>query len=790
MTTATNQSDRSRELGIAVTAALLAALAPSVVAAQTVERQQLEEIIVTANKRTESLSDVGMSITAITGDALQARGIESTTQLSKIVPGLTVQPSPFNTPVYTMRGVGFYETTLSAPPTVAVYVDEVQLPFSATTKGAAFDVERVEVLKGPQGTLFGQNTTGGAINFIANKPSDAYETGTKVAYERFGKGTIEAFLGGPITENLRGRLAVGTVQGGAWQRSFTRNDSLGDQNLFQGRGILEWAVSDDLDVKFTASGWRDKGETQAAQKIGETCGPPVPGDMSTCGSPDAQAFRDYPNAPDDARAADWGYGVFGRPLERDDKFYQANVRIDYRLNSELTLTSITAYSDYDTDSVQDFDGTSLKSVDTNTTGYIEDFSQEIRLAGLYDRMNFIVGANYSDTATLDRLFYNFSEGPSSNPLWMIPGAPRGDLTFNYSDQDITTAALFGNIEYSLSDAFKLVAGARYTDSQRDFKGCTNDWPGPSTTDVWWNTIFGTNVQDGGCLTFDPSFQPYDPALVDKLDEDNVSWNVGLNYSFGTDGLVYGRISQGYKAGSFPTASVASYNGYTPVKQESLLAYELGLKKAFLDNTLNMSAAAFFYDYQDKQLRGRSPDPVFGTLDALVQVPESEVKGLEFEMAALPFEGFRVSLGGTFIDTEVTKFEGYNALGQLLNFEGQEFPFAPEVSIVADAQYTFPLKEKLNAFVGIGATYNDETSSQLDNTDTQYVTADHRFDIDSYTVIDLRAGVESSDGTWRVMAYCYNCNDEFYWTNVQNNLASISRFVGMPRIYGLSVSWRN
>lgn len=124
------------------------------------------EIIVTANKREQSINDVGLSITAASGEALVSRGINSPTDLGKIVPGLTVQPSPFNTPVYTLRGVGFYETTLSASPTVAVYTDEVALPFSATTRGAAFDIQRVEVLKGPQGTLFGQNTTGGAINYI------------------------------------------------------------------------------------------------------------------------------------------------------------------------------------------------------------------------------------------------------------------------------------------------------------------------------------------------------------------------------------------------------------------------------------------------------------------------------------------------------------------------------------------------------------------------------------------------------------------------------------------------
>ncbi len=127
---------------------------------------------------------------------------------------------------------------------------------------------------------------------------------------------------------------------------------------------------------------------------------------------------------------------------------------------------------------------------------------------------------------------------------------------------------------------------------------------------------------------------------------------------------------------------------------------------------------------------------------------------------------------------------------MLNFKGQKFPFAPEVSLIGDAQYEFSLTDSLSAFLGLSVTYNSETSSQLDNTTTKFVTADHRFDIDSYTLIDVRAGIETADGKWRVMAYCYNCNDEFYWTNIQNNPASISRFVGMPQNYGVRVSWRN
>lgn len=742
------------------------------------------EIIVTANKRQQSINDVGLSITAETGDSLVARGITSPTDLGKIVPGLTVQPSPFNTPVYTLRGVGFYETTLSASPTVAVYTDEIALPFSATTRGVAFDIERVEVLKGPQGTLFGQNTTGGAINYIVAKPTDTFSAGADASFGRFSTFDVQGYVSGPLSDNVKARLAVRTLQSGPWQYSYTRNDELGKKNLFQGRFLVDIQASDKLKLSLNVNGWRDRGDTQAAQLISDNCAGSTAG---TCGSPDAFNFRDYPRAPNNARAADWGYGIFGRRLARNDTFWQASLRADYDLDDNLTLTSISAYSRYKTDSVQDFDGARFASADTNTTGYIRNFAQELRISGTYDRLNFLIGANYTRADTYDRLFYNFSEGPSSNPLYMIPGAPRGVLTYNDSDQDTRDFGVFFNAEYELAPGVTLIGGARYTDSRRSFAGCTYDFGGD--TAVWWNAIFGTTVPEGGCITFDPSFKPYNPNLKDNLNEDNISWNVGVNYKTPGGTLLYTRVSRGYKAGSFPTASVASYTGYAPVKQESVTAYEVGFKAPIADRALELTAAAFYYDYKDKQLRGRLPDPVFGTLDGLVQVPKSRLWGLEASLLARPVDGLTISLGGTYIDTEVKEFVGYNAFAQLSNFSGQSFPYAPKVTLTGDAEYKAPVSQNAKAFFGVSMTHNSKSTTALANTDTAFVAADHRFDMRSYTLVDLRAGVEFNDGDVRVGGYVRNVGNVYYWTNTQDTLASIVRYAGMPRTYGVQVSYR-
>src|SRR5258708_7378258 len=167
----------------------------------------LDDIIVTAQKRSERLSDVPLSITAVTGESMRNLGITNTSDLAKIVPGFTAVQSPYGTPLYTLRGIGFFEESLGVSPTVAVYVDQVPLPYSAMTEGAALDLERVEALKGPQGTLFGQNSTGGAINFIANKPTRHFAAGLGVGYGNFNAVNVNGFVSGPLTDDLAGRVA-------------------------------------------------------------------------------------------------------------------------------------------------------------------------------------------------------------------------------------------------------------------------------------------------------------------------------------------------------------------------------------------------------------------------------------------------------------------------------------------------------------------------------------------------------------------------------------------------------
>ncbi|QNP43174.1 TonB-dependent receptor plug domain-containing protein [Sphingomonas daechungensis] len=221
------------------------ALAATPASAQEARTPDRDEIIVTAQKRKQTDDSVGMSITVATKDPLRLRGIDAVADLPRLVPGLTLQDSTFASTSFTLRGVGFFNSDLSTPPAVTVYVDEAPLPYPAMTRLAAFDLERVEVLKGPQGTLFGQNATGGAINYIASAPSSVLHSGADLTFGRFDRLQVGGFVSGPLAKGLTARVAVQARWGDGWQKSITRpDDRLGaSRNIRDGRPWSGWRAT-------------------------------------------------------------------------------------------------------------------------------------------------------------------------------------------------------------------------------------------------------------------------------------------------------------------------------------------------------------------------------------------------------------------------------------------------------------------------------------------------------------------------------------------------------------------
>ncbi|KQX23372.1 hypothetical protein ASD39_05955 [Sphingomonas sp. Root50] len=741
--------------------------------AQAANDDGTTEIIVTAQKRSERLSEVPLAITAATGAQLQVQGITTTADLTKIVPSLTVQISEYGVPVFSIRGVGYKDFSIGATPAVATYMDQVSLPYSVLTRGATLDLERVEVLKGPQGTLFGQNSTGGAINYIAAKPTDSFHAGGLLNYGRFNRVELEGFVSGPLNDTLAFRLAVRHESQGAWQKSFTRDDELGRVDFTNARLLVDWKPTETLGFQLNVSGWRDQSETQSAQFQRFTPSRPTPGPL-TQGV--FNALTNYPVSPRNNRAADWDNGV---SFERDDKFYMLSLRGDWDMASDLTLSSITGYVHYKGEAPFDSDGTDYPNLRIHKYGFVESFSQELRLSGSSGPLKYMVGANYQDE-TVNEYSHDifFSSNVTAGPYYF----PSGDRINN---QKIETKSIFGSLDYAITPTLTLSGSARYSDQKRRFEGCFADY-GNGQAALAFSVFSGVVLPNGSCLTLEDSTLKSLPIVASDLDEDNVSWRGVVSWKPATDTLLYASLTRGYKAGSYTVPAAAFASQFTPVTQESVLTYEAGAKLGLFDRKVQLTSAAFYYDYTNKQLAGTVINPFFGPVSQLVNIPKSRVYGAELELLVTLVRGLRLSAGATYLNSRVKEdprppAQPRDPLGRVNSFVGESFPNTPKWLLVGDAQYDFPIRSDMDMFVGGNISYRSSTAAAFGD--------GLEFAIAGYSLIDLRAGFAARDGLWRVQFYGRNVTNKYYWTGVPRNLDTIVRFAGQPATYGVQVSFR-
>ncbi len=808
------------------------------------------EIVVTATKREEKLQDVGLTVSALGGEMLENRRIENVEDLAKAVPGLAFAPSPNATPVYTMRGVGFFESSIGAYPNVATYIDQAPLPLPVMTSLTAFDLERVEVLKGPQGTLFGNNATGGAINFVAAKPSDTFHAGVKLGYARFNTIDLEGFVTGPISSTLNARLAVKATRGDDWQKSYTRDDTLGEANRTAGRLLLEWKPTDRLTFNLNVNGWRDKSDTQAPALYNDFAGTAtykrdaggnfIPGgsiqnsynaaigaltnDKDLFGNPrTASPFANYPTAPKNPRAADWTPDK--RPYS-NNKFFQAALRTDFDITDTIQVTSITDYIKYNHLNGTEADGTSFNAIDlVRDWGRIETFAQEVRVASTGDSpLRWVIGGNYERTSAdeiIDNTYYDASTSHG--------GQFQGFTANSYpSFQDMTNWAVFGNLEYRLNDLINLRGGIRYTEAERKAEIGNESTPGyveTSPVDFGITNFFngtwqflGTNIgvatlcpgaaangltqadwvyqpiADGESFTLNPNTCQAE-TFHDTLKENNTSWSLGIDLTPVDNLLFYANVARGFKAGSYPSVSAATTNQFAPVVQEKVTNYEIGFKSTIPDLRMTLNGAVFYNDYRNKQVRSKVVDRIFGFLDALQNVPKSEIKGAEVEMAMSPVDGLNLNFAATYLDTKIKKYIGANPnefSGSFLSYaaipldyKGAKLPFAPKWQISASFDYTVPVTDKWSAMFGAVVSSQTKSISGLYGADdevSQYV-----YRVNGRTLLDLTAAMISDDG-WKVTVWGKNVTNKYYWTNSILSFDTNVRYVGRPAEYGVTIGY--
>ena len=758
--------------------------------APVTSNQTIDEIVVTAQKREESINRVGMSIDAFSGDSLKDQKINSVQDLVDVVPSLSYAASLLDTPVYSIRGVGFYETTLAAYPDVSIYVDQVPLPFPVLTSFANLDLERVEVLKGPQGILFGQNSSGGAINYVAAKPTDKEEAGIDVGVGRFAATTIGGYASGPVTDTLGARLSFNSEQAGPWQHTYHANPGAtnGSISKYAARLLLDWKPLDNLKWELNLNGGVDRSEPVAPQFIGLV----LQAGHSPYNSPE---LLKYPFAPNDAEAAD--FTLSNKPRS-DNTQYQLSLRGDYSPINDITITSITSYLRYTRDENVEFGGTSITDPNGSDLGdeeltvdhaHISDVFQELRIANSSaDAIRWLAGVNYDHSDVFEYQVYAFPGASEADSL-----DTKASLGTNlqrapfYSNQVMNNYAGFGNIDWDVTSQITLKAGARYTEADRKADLCTQGGLGGNADLAFDNLMAAFHpgvaippLTDQDCLTLDPAtLYSVRSGYFGTLNEHNVSWRGGLDYKPTSDILTYINVTKGYKAGGFPMISASTTYEYLPVKQESVLDYEGGFKFSMFDRTLQLNGAGFHYDYTNKQIRTQTVQPVFGILNNLQNVPKSKVDGGELEIAWRPIPGLRLSAAATYLAAVITQFEGTNADGIRANYAGTAVPYSPKWSTNVGADYGWDLSEKYTA--SVGGTVVQRTVSYATVGPTSIDT------IDPYALLNLRAAVATKDGKYRLELWGKNVTNKFYWDNVSHPYDTVVRYTGMPVTYGLTFS---
>lgn len=751
---------------------------------------RLADIVVTANKREQRLNDVGSTVAVLGGDALKTQQINSAADLANTIPSLSFSNSANGTPVYTLRGVGFYETSLGAYPTVSTYMDEVPLAFPVLTAHAAYDLERVEVLKGPQGTLFGQNATGGAINYIAAKPTSSFEAGGNISYGRFNQVIGEAFVSGPLSDTLSARVAGRIERADGWQVSNSRpGDRNGRVRNYMGRLLVRFEPTSAVRFLLNLNGSQDDSETQAPQYVGLAPQNPIVAPAVT-----GAAF-----SPLRSRAADWTPGL---PF-RDNRQLGGSLRSDIDITDDLTLTSITSYVDYRQRQRDDGDGLPALSLDlTRNNGTIKTFSQEVRISNAASStFRYILGGNYEKSRVNQNVLVDYRDSSSAASLGAALGYPISQNTYD-SRQRMENYAAFGNVELDLGEKLTLKGGARYTNSKINQNQCSSDElrtansTGPFFFDVLLGGALGPYA--GQCYAInnlpDPvgGVAPGSPgAYVDELKEDNISYRVGVDFKPRPGLLLYANVAKGYKAGSFPVLSASVFGQYQPVTQESVQAYEAGFKASLLDRTLQLNGAGFYYDYKDKQLRSKTVDPVFGILDILQNIPKSTVKGFELEAVIRPASNFVINTAFTYIDAEIDRFSGVNAGGVAADFAGAAVPYTPKYQVGVNVDWNRPIADDLEVFAGSSLNYRSDTVAVIGgniNPTNLIAPVPRVFSIASYATLDLRLGLEGPDNRWRVWAWGKNVTNSYYWNNVVAAFDTIGRYTGMPATYGVSASF--
>lgn len=721
-----------------------------------------EQILVTAQKRTEVSTDVGATLSVLDAKTLERVNTEELSDLTRFTPNFDIAET--NNPAIYMRGVGISDFNTNNNGPIAVYVDEVYRSSIAGLNLIMFDMERVEVLKGPQGTLFGRNATGGALRLITQKP----DTENSIKFSGLaGNLDTERFdiaANAALSDSVYARFsAVKATSDGFLNNTFGNNPAdVSNTDLSAWRGQIMWDVSNELNLLFSAEGTHTNDG-----------GPP----FVMQGTIDPLTGAQCEDTAIVAGQCANPLGYFGEEnrfdvnADRTPSFYDQDVKV-YSLTANYSVedwifTSVSAYEMLDSERKNDEDVSPFKILNIDFTVRSQTFSQELR-AG-YD------GERFRGTAGVFYLTENLDQDQSADifrsvrpliesidqemfpggfdPLGTAIGIPAFNLRY-INAQETETFALFGQGEYDLSDSLRVVGGLRYTEEDRDF----------DTLGQIEEAAFSVNL--------------FDKIL--EIDNENFTFKFGFEKDFWNDTLLYGSIATGFKSGGFNGGFPQNPDEVVPYDEEELLSYEIGAKGINNDFKVQWSAALFYYNYTDMQVFVIDNSGVV-PLTILSNAGDSTIYGLELDADWRPVDSLSFYFALGILNSEFDHFD----TGQFnpdSSVEGNSIPYSPDLSFSTRATYSTNITERISADFNLGYQFKSEVFFTPENTIVYRQGA--------LQLWDANISLADTQSNFKVSIFAENLFDKEYLALSldASTFGFNQQVLGMPRTYGVRLSY--
>ena len=714
----------------------------------TASEPVIEEIVVTAEKRESSLQETPIAITALSNSMVEDRNVDDMRKIASLTPSMVYNMSAGSAQIY-MRGVGTDVNTITTEPGVAMFVDGVYMGTTSDQAATFENIERIEVLRGPQGTLYGRNTTGGNVNVITKLPGAEPDFSASLLYGDYDRVKASVSGGGSLIDGVfAARISLVKETADGYRDNAFNGDDLDDRDTFSSALSVVATPSDTFELILRGD-WSEADQDNPLLDYGEV----IPGSGLT---PFLFGGQEG-SSPDELRLND--------PTEFDRENWGVSATINWNIG-DVTLRSITAYRETINNGIIDNDGTDISFLNTLSTQESDMFSQEINLLGtINDNFDWILGAYYFDQRSLDQFEFDLPAlQPFFETVFGFPPGGLGDPAVNFlfgerlagggsaipfldftNDQETDSVAFFAQGTYHVSDRMRVTAGIRRTDDEkRNLQTITN------------------NIDPGKCSNLD---------LEDDWQE--TTYKLSGDYDFSDSVLMYASYSKGFKSGGFNTGFCN--DRFDP---ETVTAYEVGLKSTFADGRLRLNLAAYLYDYEDFQAR------LFINNAALIEnASDVENLGFEAEFVWVPVDALQIDGGLSIMESEFKSFVSDDPLDPpgLVDLEGNQTLRSPDVSYNVGVQYMHWFDQGGDITVRYEASYKDDYFTTVFNNDFA--------EIESHTIQNFRV-IWNANNQWQVQGFVENFTDE----EVLESLLASATIGGTilswtpPRLWGVQVRY--